>query len=286
MMKYAAYARIFRGETLEQILNRLARYSFDGIELVGEVETPDTEKNLELITSYGLEVSDVVASYDWDLKDQRDLSNPNEKMRRRAINYYIENCVNYARDMEAPLVVLAPAWGKTSPIKPIEKEWRYMVSALKEIGSHAAGVGVQIAVEPAQRYHTYLVNSVDHALRLIKDVGLENVRIMLDTFHMNIEEKDSAAAIKRAGERLIHVHAADSNRGAIGDGHIDFKKIIEALKEIGYRRYISIEAFPFVEKMGMKYISYNFPESIDKEILDDLVKDAIEKFKFWEKRFR
>jgi len=100
---------------------------------------------------------------------------------------------------------------------------------------------------------------------------------------MNIEERDPASSIRKTGRLLVHVHVADNNRDFVGRGHIDFKQIFTALKDIGYQRYLSIEAFPFIEKMGMKYSSYNFQEALSKELLDQLTEEAIQQMRLWER---
>jgi sugar phosphate isomerase/epimerase len=85
---------------------------------------------------------------------------------------------------------------------------------------------------------------VDQGLRFVQEVGSEVVKLHLDTFHMNIEDKDPAEAIRKAGDLLINMHISDSNRGPVGHGHTDFKAIIRALKEIGYQGALTMEPLP------------------------------------------
>ena len=101
----------------------------------------------------------------------------------------------------------------------------------------------QICLEPLNRFETDFINTCDQALKMIKAVGSPALKLHLDTFHMNIEEKDQAAAIRKAGKLLGHFHACGSDRGTPGNDHIDWKPIAAALKSIGYKGDVVIESF-------------------------------------------
>jgi len=103
---------------------------------------------------------------------------------------------------------------------------------------------VKLALEPLNRYETRLANTVEEALRLIERVGADNLGVLVDTFHANIEERRIGEAFRRAGDRLFHVHLADSNRWAPGQGHLDFAEVWEALEAISYKGCLVIEALP------------------------------------------
>ena len=107
----------------------------------------------------------------------------------------------------------------------------------------AAAKGVTLCVEPLNRFETDFLNTCDQGLKLIKAIGKKNVTLHLDTFHMNIEEKNQAAAILKAGKLLGHFHACGSDRGTPGNDHIDWKPIVGALKKIGYDGDVVIESF-------------------------------------------
>jgi sugar phosphate isomerase/epimerase len=113
------------------------------------------------------------------------------------------------------------------------------------VAQFAQGLGVQIGLEPVNRYETYLVNTCEQALRLKKMIGLANVKVHLDTYHMNIEEVSIPAALREAGPLVGHLHFADSNRGPVGTGHTDMTPVVGALRDIGFRGCASAEAFPW-----------------------------------------
>ncbi|MBU0506927.1 sugar phosphate isomerase/epimerase, partial [bacterium] len=116
--------------------------------------------------------------------------------------------------------------------------------SLKPIAKKAEEAGVNIVIEPINRYETSLLHTVDETVAFINTVQSDSVGILFDTFHANIEEVSIEASIERCGDRLFHVHLADSNRWAPGQGHIDFPSIIATLKKIGYNGFLSAEILP------------------------------------------
>ena len=124
-----------------------------------------------------------------------------------------------------------------------KKQWKTVVKNLKTLCKYAEKCGKQICLEPLNRFETDFINTCDQALRMIKAVGSPALRLHLDTFHMNIEEKNQAAAIRKAGRLLGHFHACGSDRGTPGNDHIDWKPIAKALKDVGYNGDVVIESF-------------------------------------------
>ncbi len=122
-------------------------------------------------------------------------------------------------------------------------QWALVVKNLKELAKYAESKGVQICVEPLNRFETDFLNTCDQGLKLIKAVGSPALKLHLDTFHMNIEEKNQAAAIMKAGPLLAHFHACGSDRGTPGNDHIDWKPILAALKKVKYKGDLVIESF-------------------------------------------
>ncbi len=135
--------------------------------------------------------------------------------------------------------------GKADAVEPAQQkvEWDLVVANLKVLAKHAEAKGVTICIEPLNRFETDFLNTSDQGLKLIKAVGSKAVKLHLDTFHMNIEEKDQAAAIRKVGKHLAHFHACGSDRGTPGGDHIAWKPIAKALKDIGYQGDVVIESF-------------------------------------------
>ena len=120
----------------------------------------------------------------------------------------------------------------------------YLVEALRECAAVAAETGVRFALEPLNRYETDLVHTVADGLDLVERVGAGNLGLLLDTFHMNVEEPVIEESIRACGDRIFHFHVADSNRWHPGAGHLDFDSILEVLYTIGYQGYVSGEFMP------------------------------------------
>jgi D-psicose/D-tagatose/L-ribulose 3-epimerase len=124
-------------------------------------------------------------------------------------------------------------------------EWRWLVEGLREAGDHAARLGVRLAVEPLNRFETYVLNTAADAALLCDQVGHPAVGVLYDTFHGNIEEKSQDAAIRAVGRHLIHVHSCENDRGTPGSGHVEWSQVMTALRGVGYDGYLVIESFGF-----------------------------------------
>jgi D-psicose/D-tagatose/L-ribulose 3-epimerase len=123
------------------------------------------------------------------------------------------------------------------------KEWDLSVCGIREMADYAAGKGVKLAFEPLNRFETDMINVVAQGLKFINDVGRDNVGFHLDTFHMHLEEKDSAEAILQAGNKIFHFHACENDRGVPGSGQVHWNKIAQALKDVNYSGPVVIESF-------------------------------------------
>ncbi len=119
-----------------------------------------------------------------------------------------------------------------------------LMACLDECARAALAAGVTLFLEPMNRYECDYLYTLDEAGAVIAELGAPNVRLLADTFHMNLEEVDMAAGLRRAGARLGHVHLVDSNRGVPGHGHLDMRGILQALAADGYEGYLSFEALP------------------------------------------
>ena len=126
---------------------------------------------------------------------------------------------------------------------PTRTGWMNSAEVIGEIGDLAHRNGIDVVLEVVNRFETNLLNTTAQGLRYLSDCGCEHVRLHLDTFHMNIEEANPAAAIRLAGDRLGYFHIGESNRGFLGDGVIDWDRIFDALIDIDYSRDIVFESF-------------------------------------------
>ncbi len=118
------------------------------------------------------------------------------------------------------------------------------MDALQQCSAAAEAAGVRLALEPINRYETTLINTWPQGLDLIERVGSPAFGLLLDTFHMNIEEPSIEGSLRACGDRIFHFHVADSNRWPPGSGHLDFARILGVLQDIGYQGYVSGEFMP------------------------------------------
>jgi D-psicose/D-tagatose/L-ribulose 3-epimerase len=178
---------------------------------------------------------------------ERDISSTNPAYRTRGKQYIID-CIKIAKDMGSPIFggPVYSAVGKTRLVSEEQKkhERAWCVETLIEVGNIAMDYGVVVGLEPLNRFETDMVNTVDQALSLVREVGSSNLKIVLDTFHSNIEEKDIPAAVRKIGKDLLcHVQGNESDRGTPGTGHLEWEGIRDALVEIGYDGAVVIETF-------------------------------------------
>jgi D-psicose/D-tagatose/L-ribulose 3-epimerase len=160
---------------------------------------------------------------------------------------YLKKIIDQAAQLGGATVIgpVYSAVGRADAVEPAEyqRQWKTVVKNLKEVCKYAESKGVRIALEPLNRFETDFINTCDQALKMVQDVGSPALGIHLDTFHMNIEEKNQAKAIKKAGKLLAHFHACGSDRGTPGGDHIAWPDIVKALKGVKYKGDVVIESF-------------------------------------------
>ena len=135
------------------------------------------------------------------------------------------------------------ALGVFSGSKSTAQENNWAIEHLHALSEYAANLHITLALEYLNRFESYLVSCADELIALVKAVNHPNCKMMLDTFHANIEEKNILSAIEKMGNQLVHVQLSENDRGTLGRGHIDFDSIMKALQGIQYNGMISVEAF-------------------------------------------
>jgi D-psicose/D-tagatose/L-ribulose 3-epimerase len=173
-----------------------------------------------------------------------DLTADDAAMRRGALDY-VQKLVRNAAGLGATLlagVFYAPL-GKLVGRGPTEQELEWSAAGLRQAARYAADYGVRLALEPVSRYETYVLNTTEQGLAMLDRIGESNVGLQLDTYHMNIEERDFYAPLVRAGSRLFHVHACENDRGTPGVGLVQWDRVFAALRDISYSGGLSIESF-------------------------------------------
>lgn len=156
----------------------------------------------------------------------------------------LANAVKAVRDIGGTKLggILYSAHTKYGSV-PTDRGRKNSIAAIAKTAEHAEAAGIDIVLEVVNRFETNLLNTTAQALSFAEATGSDRVLLHLDTFHMNIEEANPAAAIRLAGDRIGYFHIGESNRGYLGDGVIDFDRIFDALLDVGYQRDITFESF-------------------------------------------
>ena len=232
------------GLELPRIIEKASKYGYKGIELNFKERPEDLDWAWikELLEKYGVEVAAIGTRHMY-LQHHLYLASPDPKVREGGIRY-IGKCMEIADKWGTHIVQAGWAFQGARLEDEYEKVWGYAVESLKKVAEYAEDYGKTFVIEVANRFETQLLNTLEQGLRMLEEVGSERIALMADTFHMNIEEAVLGESIRKAGDKIRYVHVADSNRLAPGWGHTDFKEILDALKDIGYRGYLIMEFMP------------------------------------------
>ena len=226
----------------ESVAKKASAFGFDGIEIFvspAQIDTFDEVRVRKALRGAELECLGCTC-----LDEETDVSSPNEATRRRGIRH-LERCAELFSGLNAKLVsgVTYGAWGKLTGSARTKEEWAHSVESLKEACRSAANKGITFGLEPANRFETYFLNIAADAVKLAKDVNEPNIGVHLDTFHMNIEEKNFYDPILTTGELLCYMHCCENDRGIAGTGHVDWGGVFKALSNIHYDKWITLESF-------------------------------------------
>ncbi|UCH10663.1 MAG: sugar phosphate isomerase/epimerase [Fidelibacterota bacterium] len=236
----ASFKAIAYQGNLKRNIANIARLGYDGVELaVRDPKLLDFDMLEAALINSELPVPAIGTGQAYG-EEGLSLTSRDEGIRSRAIKR-VRSHAGLAAQLGA-VVIIGLVRGKSEGGRKPQQTLDQLLESLRECAR--TNPGVKFAIEPINRYETDLVNTVASGLDLVNRLGLENVGLLLDTFHMNIEEPDMLASIRQARERLFHFHVADSNRWYPGAGHIDFKAILEVLNQIGYSGFVSAEILP------------------------------------------
>lgn len=235
------YVSPFTSESVK-LFSQFKKWGFDTVEI--PVEAPehiDPAKVKAAADKAGLAIGSICAC----MGPGRDFRGTAAE--QKTASDYVRTLIDQAATMGCPSVIgpIYSVVGKADAVEPAQqkKEFALVVKNLKPLAKYAEKKGVTLCIEPLNRFETDFLNTCDKGLTLIKAVGSKAVKLHLDTFHMNIEEKNQAAAILKAGKQLGHFHACGSDRGTPGNDHIDWKPIVAALRKIKYNGDVVIESF-------------------------------------------
>lgn len=233
-----------RPEPLELAFKRASSLGYTSIELAGEPTRYSIDETQALLKKYKLICWGAVTI----MYGSRNLAAADQAQREDTINY-MKSVVDLAAGLGGKIVTVVPCTvGKLQPSASPHEEWGWTVHGVRQIALYAAKKNIRIALEPLNRFETYLITNTSQALQLIEEVSLPNLGIAFDTFHLNIEEPDMIAALRKCGGKLFDFHLGDNNRASPGDGSLDWPRIIQTLGEIGYDGALAHEAMPPIDR--------------------------------------
>jgi D-psicose/D-tagatose/L-ribulose 3-epimerase len=217
-------------------------YGYDILELA--IEDPrqvDVAKVKAGLREYGLETI-ICGAFGPD----RNICSADPAIRQNAEDY-IRWLIDAAAELGSPTVVgpmyssVGKAHLETAAAR--QQEWELSIERVRAMADYARPLGVRLALETLNRFETDMINTVAQGMEYIAATGADNLGLHLDTFHLHLEEKSSAAAICMAGDRLFHFHACENDRGVPGSGQVRWAEVAQALKEVGYQGPVVIESF-------------------------------------------
>lgn len=252
-MKYGVLSLLWTNKFSEKhldLFDRLHRMGYDGLEIyLGFPEYLPIDGIKHKMKETGLRCTFAIG-----LDKDRNVASLDPGTRRRGVDF-LKKLINIVEDLNGDVLCGIPyaAWGELSSKGRLPEELEYSRQSMLEVADYARDHGVVLAIEPINRFEGYLINTSEEMLDFVKKVNHPNVKILLDTFQMNIEENDLCEAIKRTGEYLYHFHVCENHRGILGTGHIPWKNIFRALRDINYNRWLIYEAWStdvFISEFG------------------------------------
>ena len=253
------------------LMGKVKAMGFDVIEIC--IEDPSklsSDKMVLAAREHGLDISICGA-----FGPNRDVSHEDEKIRELGIAY-LNTCVDLAAEVGSTYVSgpMYSATGKARLLSPAERkqQFNWAVDSLNRVANYAQSRNVGLAIEPLNRFETDLINTVDQGVELCRAVELPNVGLLVDTFHMNIEEKSLSTTIQNAAPYIFHVQVSENDRGTPGKGQVHWDEFFATLSKINYGGQIVIESFlPTVKEIARAVSAWrSVAPSMDALAIDGL----------------
>jgi sugar phosphate isomerase/epimerase len=226
----------------EEKIHKAAEMGYDGVELaLRDVEAEDLPAIQGVLREYGIAIPALVTGAIYGL-DRLCLMSPDVEIEQRAmarLKSFLELAGEYGAVVDIGLLR-----GHLSEMADPVSAQEQLLETFRQAAEYAVHCGARITLEPLNRFESDFINSAQDGLEWVAQVDHPGFGLMLDTFHMNIEDAVIADSVRQAASCLWHMHAGDSNRLAAGKGHFDFAGTMQALKEVGYDGYMSAEHLP------------------------------------------
>lgn len=236
-----------------EVLQTIADAGYDGVDMDAEPDRIDRNRFNEvrdLALSMGLKVPALLGAWaPWHCGEERDLCSTDESVRMRGVGYS-KRAIDLAAEFEQPPLfqLCACPIENEYPLSatPINTLRQQFVKSTTEIVEYAAPKGVDIAIEPVNKFeaHAGFLNAIPEALSVVDEIAADNLGVQADFYHMNMADGNFIETLRLMEGKLLHVHLAESNRYMLGTGHLDFAGIVQTLKELNFTGYLSMDSVP------------------------------------------
>jgi sugar phosphate isomerase/epimerase len=260
--KYSITLSSFKNlEPIQKTLENLKQQGFDTVEVYGEPDLIDAKKLSNLLDSFSMDVSGVTGMWSFhssEYKSRNLITTNNDSL--IAVKNYVKKCILLCHTLGgntfniclfSDIRLISDANHKNLLRNEKRNFVTLLIEPLRELAKYASNYEVDLLIEPLNRYSTPICTDSEDAKYVVDLVDEENVGILLDTFHMNIEEDSIYDAVINSNSLLRLVHISDNNRKMPGFAHIDFENIVEALKKIKYSKFLTFE--PTIQNTDYKY---------------------------------
>jgi len=275
-LHYGYWLQDWDGNLLK-IIDKINKIGFTAIEIDSDVMLARSSKKRDKI-SKKIEKNNLSLNFCIGMKGKHDVSSKNPKVRKRGIEH-VKEIIKMVNSMGGD-TISGVCYGEWSPdFKKAKNKEDYLkrsIESVAEIVSFAERYNINYNLEPVNRYEQFMINTCREALDYIEEIDSPNLNVLLDTFHMNIEEDSMGKAIRKAGDRLGHLHIGENNRKPPGEANtIDWEEVFKALKEINYKGDIVME--PFINYGGEIGFDTRLWRNMDEESrsLEDRITDSL-----------
>ncbi len=243
-MQFGIHSLLFNETFLEKdlpLLEKCKRMGFDAVEIIPfDPDNFPARRVREVAASLGLTINT-----GYGMPAEYNIISPDAAVRRRGVEFS-KKLIDLSNEAGAKVFggMIYCGWGYLTGKMRTEDEWKWGVENYREIASYALETSnLTLGIEPVNRFESHFINTVSDALRFIQEIGLPNVKVHVDTFHMIREEDDITQAVLDAGDKLGYVHACENQRGIPGTGLVPWRDFFRALRRVGYDGCITIESF-------------------------------------------
>jgi sugar phosphate isomerase/epimerase len=240
---YASFPVWLPAYPLEEVIKRLSRIGYEGIEIGAASPhaypptlTKERRKEIKrVLDHYGMKVSSMLPALSGG--PGHNVASPIPEERRHTIEH-LKEIAELCEQWECSTILYIPGWRVFGT--SLEQAWEWSIEALSEVADAAANYGCTLVIEPTS-FDSNIVDRCEDAIKMMKEVNKPNVKLMFDTFHALYRREPSTDYIYTMGKDLHHIHISDNDRLAPGQGRGDFVGVVEALKDIGFDGYLTME---------------------------------------------